>query len=174
MEKELNVSEVEGLIEDLWNDKLSPAADRDLGEFIQQLLSLKGYQIVVELTDENGRSKRRDSPISQFNPAYDEIRIYFQSGESGEESVTVDEEGMNVAIAELVGCLKQVETEDMPFVSLKWFRDTILPKKRFSWVSSRQKVLAEAISRGLVETYKVNNPIRPDFPTTAIKVVGQD
>ena len=59
------------------------------------------------------------------------------------------------------------------FVSLKWFRDKFLPQCGYSWAASeeeRQRVLANAIERGLILKSRVANPKNPQFPVTAIKV----
>ncbi len=59
------------------------------------------------------------------------------------------------------------------FVSLKWFRDTYLPRQGHAWdvaPDARQRVLVEAINRGWILTSKVANPKNPQYPVTAIRV----
>jgi len=59
------------------------------------------------------------------------------------------------------------------FVSLKWFRDTYVPRQACSWAGTaerRQQVLEDAINRNWVLTSKVSNPKNPQYPVTAIRV----
>ena len=43
-----------------------------------RFLAPPGYQAIVELCSENGRSKRRDASVDAWSPEYDEVRIYFE------------------------------------------------------------------------------------------------
>ena len=59
------------------------------------------------------------------------------------------------------------------FVSLKWFRDTYLPRQGYAWAAvpeDRQRVLVQAIDRKWILTSKVPNPKNPQYPVTAIRV----
>ena len=61
-------------------------------------------------------------------------------------------------IKELCATLAEAERGGHAFIALKWFRDSFLPRKSFSWnqnPESRQMILAEAILRGVVLTSKI-------------------
>ncbi|MBL8857155.1 MAG: hypothetical protein JNL28_01440 [Planctomycetes bacterium] len=66
------------------------------------------------------------------------------------------------------------EAESQPqlkFVSLKWFRDTYLPKTGYPWAQDLdipRRLLEDATVRNLVLTSKVPNPKQPTFPVTSI------
>ena len=75
---------------------------------------------------------------------------------------------------ELVVELDRVERERrMPYIVLKWFRDTALPNSGLRWSEDpdfRRDVLRDAIDAGLVITAKVPNPYNPAFPPTTLRV----
>ena len=76
-------------------------------------------------------------------------------------------------IKELCSTLAEAERGGHAFIALKWFRDSFLPRKSFTWnqnPESRQMVLAEAILRGVVLTSKIPNPKTPAYPTTTIRL----
>jgi hypothetical protein len=76
-------------------------------------------------------------------------------------------------IRELCATLAEAERGGHAFIALKWFRDSFLPRKAFSWnqhPESRQLILAEAIQRGVVLTSKIPNPKTPAYPTTTIRL----
>jgi hypothetical protein len=61
----------------------------------------------------------------------------------------------------------------MPYIVLKWFRDTALPSSGLRWTEDpdfRRDVLRDAIDSGLVVTAKVPNPYNPAFPPTTLRV----
>src|SRR3954454_1972497 len=45
-----------------------------------------GYQAIVELCSENGRSKRRNASADTWSPEEDEVRIYFERIDDSEPS----------------------------------------------------------------------------------------
>jgi hypothetical protein len=198
---DLTVPEAEEMIEEALSE-LAFSTDPGLVRALR-FLSPPGYQAIVELCGENGRSKRRNASASSFNPEEDEIRIYFEridgDDDDGEEdeirpmpvsrarsvprAVAIPEDG-NVAdgalppdiddrIKELCATLAEAERGGHAFIALKWFRDSFLPRKAFSWnqnPESRQMILAEAILRGVVLTSKIPNPKTPAYPTTTIRL----
>jgi len=158
-----------------------------------QFLSPPGYQAIVELCSENGRSKRRTAMADSWSPEDDEVRIYFErisDGEghiirapraamprSAEEDVEVEENipqaDMDNRVKELCTALAEAERGGHAFIALKWFRNSFLPRKSYRWnqhPDSRQTVLAEAIQRGVVMTSKIANPKTPAYPTTTIRL----
>jgi hypothetical protein len=72
--------------------------------------------------------------------------------------------------------LALARAEDDPqlgFVSLKWFRDTYLPRQGYTWavaLEDRQRVLVDVINRKWILTSKVANPKNPQYPVTAVRV----
>jgi hypothetical protein len=77
-------------------------------------------------------------------------------------------------LSDLIRALDRTESrQGYDFVSLKWFRDAVLPSAGFSWASAdatRQNVLRSAIDKRLILTSKVPNPKSPQFPVTAIRL----
>jgi hypothetical protein len=158
-------------------------------------LSPPGYQAIVELCSENGRSKRRNASAEAWSPEEDEVRIYFErigegdpapravrsprivnhhdddEEEDGQEAVLPAD--FEVRVKELCAALAEAERGGHAFIALKWFRDSFLPRKSYRWnqhPESRQAVLAEAIQRGVVLTSKIANPKTPAYPTTTIRL----
>jgi len=72
----LSIPEAEELIEEALED-LSFSSDPGLARALR-FLSPPGYQAIVELCGENGRSKRRNANASSWTPEEDEVRIYFE------------------------------------------------------------------------------------------------
>jgi hypothetical protein len=196
----LTIPEAEEIIEEALEElgfSTDPALSRAL-----RFLAPPGYQAIVELCGENGRSKRRNASATSWTPEEDEVRIYFEraDGDSDDEdeqpavlsrpralrAVPQAYEDGNVdgnhgalpadlddRIKELCATLAEAERGGHAFIALKWFRDSFLPRKAFSWnqnPESRQMILAEAILRGVVMTSKIPNPKTPAYPTTTIRL----
>ena len=192
----LSIPAAEEIIEDSLNEL---AYSQDPG-LVRALLFLSppGYQAVVELCSENGRSKRRNASADAWSPEEDEVRIYFERIDDGEaparngrsRSYSVqqplhvaeqEEEApeavlpadMDARVKELCAALAEAERGGHAFIALKWFRDSFLPRKTYRWnqhPETRQMVLAEAIQRGVVMTSKIANPKTPAYPTTTIRL----
>jgi hypothetical protein len=189
----LSIPAAEEMIEEVLNDLAftqDPGAIRAI-----RFLSPPGYQAIVELCSENGRSKRRDASADAWSPEYDEVRIYFERiegdepvtrpgratrGTRGDHQAANEEEAeqslpadMDAHMKELCTALAEAERGGHAFIALKWFRDSFLPRKTFRWnqnPETRQAVLAEAIQRGVVLTSKIANPKTPAYPTTTIRL----
>ncbi len=192
----LSIPEAEEIIEEALGE-LAFSQDPGLVRALH-FLAPEGYQAVVELCSENGRSKRRNASADSWIPEEDEIRIYFEQVEEGAPAHRVvrafkglreqnanDEGGheaafagdMDVRVKELCAALAEAERGGHAFIALKWFRDSFLPRKTFRWnrsSESRQIVLAEAIQRGVVLTSKIANPKTPAYPTTTIRLNRSD
>jgi hypothetical protein len=190
----LSIPDAEELIEEALNDMAS-SADPGLARVLH-FLAPPGYQAIVELCSESGRSKRRNATADSWSPEDDELRIYFErvgEGESAPRSSRAsrgaadhgfdeeDDDGQETVIPadvdarvkELCAALAEAERGGHAFIALKWFRDSFLPRKAFRWnqhPDSRQAVLAEAIQRGVVITSKIANPKTPAYPTTTIRL----
>ncbi len=190
----LSIPDAEEIIEEALNE-LSYSQDPGLVRALR-FLAPPGYQAIVELCSENGRSKRRNATAEAWSPEEDEVRIYFERIEDGESAPrpmrgavrpavepTYEAEDdsqeavipadLEARVKELCAALAEAERGGHAFIALKWFRDSFLPRKAFRWnqnPESRQAVLAEAIQRGVVLTSKIANPKTPAYPTTTIRL----
>ena len=72
----LSIPEAEEMIEEALNE-LAFSSDPGLARVLH-FLAPPGYQAIVELCSENGRSKRRNSFAESWSPEEDEVRIYFE------------------------------------------------------------------------------------------------
>jgi len=189
----LSIPAAEEIIEDAFNE-LAYSQDPGLVRALR-FLAPPGYQAIVELCSENGRSKRRTASADSWSPEEDEIRIYFEriggdepgarlsrapravashtlEGEDEDDEEILPED-MDARVKELCAALAEAERGGHAFIALKWFRDSFLPRKAFRWnqhPETRQAVLAEAIQRGVVLTSKIANPKTPAYPTTTIRL----
>jgi len=188
----LTIPAAEEIIEDALNE-LAYSQDPGLVRALR-FLAPPGYQAIVELCSENGRSKRRNALADTWSPEDDEVRIYFEriDGEEpaarttraqrGAASRAVENEDevaefspadLDARVKELCAALAEAERGGHAFIALKWFRDSFLPRKAFRWnqhPETRQAILAEAIQRGVVLTSKIANPKTPAYPTTTIRL----
>jgi hypothetical protein len=189
----LSIPDAEEIIEEALAE-LSFSQDPGLVRALR-FLAPPGYQAIVELCSENGRSKRRNANADTWSPEEDEVRIYFEridgdvAAPRAVRSVPravadhgYEDEGapdvplpadMDARVKELCAALAEAERGGHAFIALKWFRDSFLPRKAFRWnqnPESRQAVLAEAIQRGVVLTSKIANPKTPAYPTTTIRL----
>ena len=190
----LSIPDAEEMIEEALNE-LAFSSDPGLARALH-FLAPPGYQAIVELCSENGRSKRRNAFAESWSPEEDEVRIYFErigdaesaprAGRASRTSVDhhFDDEDddsqevhipadLDARVKELCAALAEAERGGHAFIALKWFRDSFLPRKAFRWnqnPESRQAILAEAIQRGVVLTSKIANPKTPAYPTTTIRL----
>jgi hypothetical protein len=189
---DLSIPAAEEIIEDALNE-LAYSQDPGLVRALR-FLAPPGYQAIVELCSESGRSKRRNASADTWSPEDDEVRIYFERIDGEEQaprlsrvprafaSRAAEEDGeaeeispadMDARVKELCAALAEAERGGHAFIALKWFRDSFLPRKAFRWnqhPETRQAVLAEAIQRGVVITSKIANPKTPAYPTTTIRL----
>jgi len=189
----LSIPDAEEIIEEALGE-LAFSQDPGLVRALR-FLAPPGYQAIVELCSENGRSKRRNASAETWSPEEDEVRIYFERTDDSEtpprelrpprvpveHSYDHDDDSqpsmipadLDARVKELCAALAEAERGGHAFIALKWFRDSFLPRKTFRWnqhPESRQAVLAEAIQRGVVLTSKIANPKTPAYPTTTIRL----
>jgi hypothetical protein len=189
----LSIPAAEEIIEEALSE-LAYSQDPGLARALR-FLAPPGFQAIVELCSENGRSKRRNASADSWSPEEDEVRIYFErideeqvphaahaaqhgvSAHAGEEEEDTQEAvlpaDMDARVKELCAALAEAERGGHAFIALKWFRDSFLPRKAYRWnqhPETRQGVLAEAIQRGVVLTSKIANPKTPAYPTTTIRL----
>jgi hypothetical protein len=167
----LSIPDAEEIIEEALNE-LAASTDPNLAQALP-FLAPPGYQAIVELCGENGRSKRRNAMADSWSPEEDEVRIYFERIDGAVASPRPIRAPRAISVKELCSSLAEAERGGHAFIALKWFRDSFLPRKAFRWnqhPESRQAVLAEAIQRGVVVTSKIANPKTPAYPTTTIRL----
>ena len=189
----LSIPDAEEIVEEALSE-LAFSSDPGIARALH-FLAPPGYQAIVELCSENGRSKRRNASADSWSPEEDEVRIYFERTDGSEAAPRVvrapraaaepdfdeDDDGqeaqipadLDARVKELCAALAEAERGGHAFIALKWFRDSFLPRKAFRWnqhPESRQAVLAEAIQRGVVITSKIANPKTPAYPTTTIRL----
>ena len=168
---------------------------KDLESLLEQSLSaslgslppqfnLAGYRLHVSLHDKKSqRKKRHNASAGSWSPESGEIRVSFEpSAEAPGISARqiakerVEEAKVQLpsgALCDLIRHLDRAESKPgYGFVSLKWFRDAVLPAVRPEWADSdvRNTALREALDKRLILTSKVPNPKSPEFPVTAIRV----
>ena len=80
----LSIPAAEEIIEEALNE-LAYSQDPGMARALR-FLAPPGYQAIVELCSENGRSKRRTASADTWSPEEDEVRIYFERID-GEEPV---------------------------------------------------------------------------------------
>jgi hypothetical protein len=78
----LSIPEAEEIVEEGLNE-LAFSSDPGLARALR-FLAPPGYQAIVELCGENGRSKRRNASADSWSPEEDEVRIYFERVGDGE------------------------------------------------------------------------------------------
>ncbi len=191
-ESNLSIPDAEEIIEEALSE-LAFSQDPGLARALR-FLAPPGYQAIVELCSENGRSKRRSASADVWSPEEDEVRIYFERADDSDapprssrapraaaEAIFDEDDSqeavipadLDARVKELCAALAEAERGGHAFIALKWFRDSFLPRKAFRWnqnPESRQSVLAEAIQRGVVLTSKIANPKTPAYPTTTIRL----
>src|SRR3984885_7228739 len=78
----ISVPEAEEIVEEALNE-LAFSSDPGLSRALH-FLAPPGYQAIVELCSESGRSKRRNASAETWSPEEDEVRIYFERTGDGE------------------------------------------------------------------------------------------
>jgi hypothetical protein len=157
-----------------------------------------GFRLRVALEQTNGRKKRSSAGASTWAPESEPMKVWFepptktskaqpevsQPTETSSQADTVrveasqspDSAGVQVHPAEvaLLRALDRAEsTPGWNFVSLKKFRDEILPQEDVQFLRSdaeRQSALRWAIDKRLILTKPVPNPKSPQFPVTSIRL----
>jgi hypothetical protein len=142
------------------------------------------YQLRVSLLDANGRKKRSDASADNWSPESGRIEIRFEPAPeerkiaSPEVSRGEDRKSSSDSLANRpLRALDRAEsTPGWNFVSLKKFRDEILPSEPFSPGAFQpadvhwQDAIRSAIEKRLILVGKVPNPKSPQFPVTSIRL----
>ncbi len=171
--------------------RLLPGFTNQLPDALKPLVRLTppdGERAKVSLRHvKTNRQIRRNAPASTWSPESGSVSISYDVSPA-READPADIQAARVpspdALPRYTGAedpmrglvLALATAEDdpkLPFISLKWFRDTYLPREGFSWATApenRQRILADAISRNWILTSKVANPKNPQYPVTGIRV----
>jgi len=172
---------------------------KDLPPGLQDLVEFgKGHSLDVRLLDSRDRKLNRRGDADKRRRDVAAVTIYFRPeksdgevppGEPSErlpeprqvnqpasphEAAPADRGAAASLTAEILGALDNAERRPgYTFVSLKWFRDTVLPAVSAELNADparRQTVLRELTEKRLLLTSKVPNPKNPAFPVTAIRI----
>ena len=159
-------------------------------------LAPKGLEPQVSLvrpdTDRRVRKIRRNAAAEYWQPAECQALIGFErkdeaasipdreadDSQLSRESIDSRVDGppnlSESRIKNLIETLDEAESSpERRFVALKWFRDTFLPGRGFSWTvdaAERNRILRRATESGLVLTAKIHNPKAPMYPTTTVRL----
>jgi len=181
--------------------QVEPRFAQELETPLKAVLKQLGYPIPesfrlrVSLLKANGRKKRSNAAADSWAPESERIQIWLEPSSAEDKpsasgvpdqlddlsvpAATLDASQsasvyVHPAEAELLRALERAEsTPGWSFVSLKKFRDEILPSVNVPSVRSdveRQNTLDSAIKKRLILTNKVQNPKSPQFPVTSIRV----
>jgi hypothetical protein len=193
--EQLKIDQVEPRFADELETPLK-AALKKLGYSIPE-----SFRLRVNLLQANGRKKRSNAGANTWAPEREPMQFWLEPFNGPEAvpdaAVLVEREpkappasgatsphavrGVNDASvyvhpaeAELLRALDRAEsTPGWSFVSLKKFRDEILPSANVPSIRSdveRQNVIASAIEKRFILTGKVQNPKSPQFPVTSVRL----
>jgi hypothetical protein len=153
----------------------------ELPRALKPLLSLAppaGASVHVSLRErDSGRPIRPGTPTHAWSSRGFGAWIVFElaAGLGTGNSPARNAGGDGVSpMRDFVLALDHVEKDPhLRFVSLKWFRDTYLPKRGYDWASDPdipRQVVHEAAESEVILTAKVPNPKTPEFPVTTIRL----
>src|SRR3984885_10372580 len=138
----ISVPEAEEIVEEALNE-LAFSSDPGLSRALH-FLAPPGYQAIVELCSESGRSKRRNASAETWSPEEDEVRIYFERTDDAvarelrapravvDHAFDAEEDpqppmipaDLDARVKELCAALAEAERGGHAFIALKWFRDS--------------------------------------------------
>jgi hypothetical protein len=137
-----------------------------------------GASVHVSLRQrDTGRQLRTSGPFQSWAPRACGAWVIYEvaqglGGLSGPQPRTI--EGSGNPLLDFISALDHVEKDPhLHFVSLKWFRDTYLPKRGYDWANDPdlpRQMVHEAAEAEMILTSKVPNPKTPEFPVTTIQL----
>ena len=107
----LSVPDAEEIIEEALGE-LAFSQDPGLVRALR-FLAPPGYQAIVELCSENGRSKRRNASADTWSPEEDEVRIYFERIDDA-EPVGRQSRGSRASIEPIFMTMKKTKPRFLP------------------------------------------------------------
>ena len=156
-----------------------------------------GLRLRVELQQADGRKKRSNARAATWDSESEPMKVWLEQPQTkaaerseiappielpspspvakAEVSQSISNAGLSAsAEVELVRALDHAEsTPGWTFVSLKKFRDEILPLENTSSIRSdveRQNALRLAIDKKIILKKPIPNPKSPQFPVTSIRL----
>jgi|SRR5579863_2885154 len=180
-------------------DQLEPELAQKLVSPLKNILhelrySIPGqYRLRVSLLDANGRKKRSDASADNWSPESGLLQVWFEPAGADGDGVPVPTETpaagtvprspaltpgarteAEAGLAAVIRTLARAEgTPGWNFVSLKKFRDEILPGEDSQALQSsidQRHFLGSAINNRLITVGKIANPKDPRFPVTTIRL----
>lgn len=137
-----------------------------------------GASVHVSLRQrDTGRQLRTSGPFQSWAPRACGAWVVYEvaqglGGLGGPQPRTI--EGSGNPLLDFISALDHVEKDPhLHFVSLKWFRDTYLPKRGYDWANDPdlpRQMVHEAAEAEMILTSKVPNPKTPEFPVTTIQL----
>ena len=137
-----------------------------------------GASVHVSLRQrDTGRQLRTSGPSQSWAPRACGVWVVYEvaqglGGLGGPQPRTI--EGSGTPLLDFISALDHVEKDPhLHFVSLKWFRDTYLPKRGYDWANDPdlpRQMVHEAAEAEMILTSKVPNPKTPEFPVTTIQL----
>ena len=134
-----------------------------------------GASVHVSLRQrESGRQLRPTGPMQSWSPRACGAWVVYELAQGLSASQPRTSEGSGDPLQDFVAALDHVERDPhLHFVSLKWFRDTYLPKRGYDWANDPdlpRQMVHEAAAAEMILTSKVPNPKTPEFPVTTIRL----
>ena len=153
----------------------------ELPRDLKPLLALAppdGASVHVSLRQrDTGRQLRVGAPIHSWAPRACGAWVVYEVAQGLGSSPGLAPravEGSGDPLQDFIGALDHVEKDPhLHFVSLKWFRDTYLPKRGYDWANDPdlpRQMVHEAAEAEMILTSKVPNPKTPEFPVTTIQL----
>ena len=175
------ISEIEFGLQRALSSLRDVDARGDLPAELKPLLELAppaGASVHVSLRErESGRPVRPGSPAPSWSSRGCGAWIVYElaSGLGGGSPRTRGALDAGAGpLRDFIRALDHVEKDPhLRFVSLKWFRDTYLPKRGYEWSGDPdipRQVVHEAAEKEILLTAKVPNPKTPEFPVTTIRL----
>jgi len=153
----------------------------ELPRALRPLLALAppdGASVHVSLRQrDSGRQLRLGAPVQSWSPKACGAWVVYEVAQgigAAAGSVPRSAEGSGNPLQDFIAALDHVEKDPhLHFISLKWFRDTYLPKRGYDWAMDPdlpRQLVHEAAEAGMILTSKVPNPKTPEFPVTTIQL----
>ena len=164
---------------------LQAEVERRFSESLRDLSVFAGFRPRISIhATKDDRKHRTDVKAERFSPESEYLKVVFEPATEPASTTAVASDRVSIEDAANASQMKDTtaalirnlnEAESRPgydFVSLKWFRDSVMPALQPEWSDrdARDSILREAIAKRVILTSKVPNPKSPMFPVTAIRL----